>query len=368
MHRCFPVLLFPVILLACSNRETTSTVEIIDGVRFVHNLEPLWGADPDIGLEFIQTIGQAETDDDRYLLYFPVDGAADNEGNIYILDSRRPAIRKYDSAGIHIADFGGKGSGPGEFRSSLCLDTDGEFNLYLSDMDNARINVFNSDGSFNRMVALGNFFHFFCVLSTGQIAGFDLSREEDPPKVARLLDRKGNMISTFGESKPAEDSMMAFLMNQCNIESDSVDDIYVSFNHFNRIEKFAPDGSLLMHIDRPLNFDVEHKARTSTYESGGELREYADPLLTYVSDRIGVDGQDRLWVLSFNAQPNETGSASSVFEDHTILQFDIFDREGVLLCRIPVPLPMSRFRVYGDQLLLIDPYQNVCIHKYRIAG
>ncbi len=72
--------------------------------------------------------------------------------------------------------------------------------------------------------------------------------------------------------------------------------------------------------------------------------------------------------MTFNAQPEETGSASATFSDYTKLQFDVFDSEGVLLCRLPVPLQMSRFRVYGDTMLILDSYGEVCVHVFRISG
>lgn len=356
------------VLTACSSQELSYTDEMIGDVRHVHNLAPLHGEDPRINLEFVCTIGQSDSDDDRYLLFYPIDAAADGEGNIFILDSRRPAIRKYDNEGTHIVDFGTEGSGPGEFRSSICMDMDSDYNLYLSDMDNVRLNVFASDGSYRKGITLGNFFHFFCILSTGEIAGFDLSYEEDPPKVGRLLNRDGNFSSTFCEAIREGERFMTFLVNQCEIESDSEDNIYISFNHFNRIDKFSPDGTLLMRVDRPLNFEVKHKMQMGTYEREGEYVEIPDPVLTHVSDWIGIDDQDRLWVLTFNAQPEETGSASALMSDHTIMQFDVFNSEGVLLCRLPVPVQMSRFRVYGDWMLILDPYGEVCVHMFRISG
>jgi hypothetical protein len=235
-------------------------------------------------------------------------------------------------------------------------------------MDNGRLSVFATDGSFERVILLGDFFHFFCVLSDGQIVGLDLTRSVDPPLVARMLDGEGNPHSTFGEGTPQDDDMLTFMVNRSNLESDSRDNIYISFDHYNRIDQYGPDGTLMMRIERPLAFEVKHEMRMSTMEIGGEFREYPDPLLTVVSGAIGVDGQDRLWVMGFTDQPEETGSASGVVRDHTILQLEVFDSEGVLLCRIPVPAPMSSLNIVGDRLLLIDAYTDVAVRVFRIHG
>jgi len=356
------------LLLACSSRDGTYRVETVDGVRHVRNHAASFPEESGIRLERDRTIGGPGVEDDRYMFFFPIDATADPAGNVYVLDSRRPAIRKYDSAGNHVMDMGGEGSGPGEFRSSLCLDTDGAGSLYLSDMDNSRLSVFSPAGEFERVVLLSNFFHFFCVLSDSRIAAQDMAREEEVPKLIKMLDREGALMSAFCDAYPNDDYMMSFMMNRANIESDSRDNIYVSFDHHNRVDKYAPDGTLLMRIERPLNYDVRHEMRMSTAEVEGEHREYPDPSLTLVAGSIGVDGQDRLWVITFAAQPEETGSASAAVSDHTIMQFDVFDAEGILLDRIPIPAPMSRFRIVGEQLIAVDAYTDVCVHVFRIIG
>ncbi|MFC1543750.1 hypothetical protein ACFL4Y_00655 [Gemmatimonadota bacterium] len=369
MRRYAPPLLLLLLppFTSCSSPSATFEVEVRDGVRHVRNLDAAWGEQSQIELELLHTIGGSETDEEQ-MLYLPLDATADREGNVYVLDTHRPAIRKYDPEGNFILDVGGEGSGPGEFRSSLCLDTDGVGDLYLSDMDNGRLSVFSPDGGFERVILLGNFFHFFCVLSDGRIVGLDLDREVTPPRVARLLDREGESVSTFGEGYVESEEILTFMVTRSHVESDSRDNVYVSFDHFNRIDKYSPEGTLLMSIERPLTFEVKHEMRMSTMEVEGELREYPNPSLTVVSGAIGVDGQDRLWVLGFTDQPEETGGASAVVEDQTILQFEIFDSDGVLLCRMPVPAPLSSLNIVGDRLLLIDAYTDTCVRVYRILG
>ena len=164
------------------------------------------------------------------------------------------------------------------------------------------------------------------------------------------------------------EELLTFMVTRSHLESDSRDNIYNSFDHFNRIDKYGPEGALLMRIERPLAFEVKHEMRMSTMEVDGELREYPDPLLTVVSGSIAVDGRDRLWVLGFTAQPEETGGASAIVEEETILQFEVFDSDGVLLCRMPVPAPLSSLNIVGDRLLLIDAYTDTCVRVYRIRG
>ncbi len=357
------------VLAACSGRSRTTTVEEIDGVRYVHNHAPVQGDDPSLGLQLIKTIGSTETDDDRYILLLPLDAVTGDDGSLFIMDSRRPAIRKYGPDGVFVADFGREGSGPGEFRGSICMDRDRAGNLYFTDMYNARLGSFSPTGEIRPGVLLKSFFHTFRLLSDGRIAGLDLSREEDPPKVARLLDAEGNPIGTFGESYEHEESFMDFMLNMSTIARDDDDGIYISFDHHNRIDKYSPGGELVMQIDRPLPYAVEHGMKAVTAEIEGEEVADLEPDLTHVSGGIGVDGSGRIWVLTFVEQPEDDGSALALMENATQnTRFEVFASDGVLLGYVPIPVDMSRFRVFGDRLLILDAYWNACVYEFRIVG
>jgi hypothetical protein len=356
------------VLTACSRQEGTFTIEVKDGVRYVHNRAAALGDSPGIAIEPVKTIGRAETGDDRYLLLNPIDAVAGDAGSLLILDARRPAIRTYDSDGTFMADLGRVGSGPGEFRAPFCLDRDRAGNIYFTDVQNARLGSFSASGDVRPSMVLRSFFHTFRVLSDGRIAGLDLSREEDPMKVARLFDARGDPVGTFGEAYRHEEEFMEFRLNMCTLERDAEDGIYLSFDNHNRIDKYAPEGTLLMRIDRPLPYRVEHGLRRRTTRIEGEEVTEPEPDLTDVSCGVGIDGSGRIWVLTFVTQPEKDLRIPDRMADAPEkMHFEVFAPDGVLLGYVPVPVKLSRFRIFGDRLLLIDAYWDVCVHEYRIV-
>ena len=355
------------IVVSCGKGDKTYTVEIKDGVKYIHNKAPLWGSEPKVALEFVQKIGDIETEDEDYLLYRPLDVTRDKYGNIYILDRGRFCVRKYNADGGFIMDMGKEGQGPGEFLSSIRMDSDPEGNIFVTDLGNSRIQIFTSEGKHKDSYILQSFFHFFCVQSSGTVIGSANRDISVDSKLLRKLDAEGNLLKKFGKPFSSGDHLLLLMVNNVSIENDDADNIYITFDYQNRIDKYSPDGELLMSIDRPLNFEVKHEMKMSRIKYGSEEREYPDPQMTIVSLGIGVDNKERIWVVTFNKQPESIGSASSTVEDYTRMDLEIFDRDGILLGRLPVPVPFYNMCVSGDRLLLLDPYQNVCVNEYKIV-
>ena len=81
-------------------------IEIVDGVRIVHNDKP---KNSNISIELERVIGSMDTNDDNYMLYMPSALEKDDEGNIYVLDAGNFRVQKYDSNGKYLLTFGREG-------------------------------------------------------------------------------------------------------------------------------------------------------------------------------------------------------------------------------------------------------------------
>jgi len=77
--------------------------------------------------------------------------ATDSANNVYILDANHHQIRKYDSAGAHLIDFGSSGSGNGQLSFPQGIAIDASDNVYVADTGNSRIEEFTSTGGFVRV-------------------------------------------------------------------------------------------------------------------------------------------------------------------------------------------------------------------------
>jgi hypothetical protein len=69
-----------------------------------------------------------------------------HDGGVVVADQESHVIRQYDSAGVHVRSFGGKGSGPGEFDAVNGMVTLPDGRIALWDPINGRVNVYSPNG------------------------------------------------------------------------------------------------------------------------------------------------------------------------------------------------------------------------------
>jgi DNA-binding beta-propeller fold protein YncE len=85
----------------------------------------------------------------------PTDVALDRDGNIYVTDGYgNSRVLKFDKYGNKLLGWGMKGTGPGQFDTPHTIVIDGDL-VYVGDRENARIQIFDTNGRFLRQWKLG---------------------------------------------------------------------------------------------------------------------------------------------------------------------------------------------------------------------
>ena len=85
----------------------------------------------------------------------PTDVTWDTAGNIYISDGYiNSRVAKYDKNGDWVKQWGKPGRNPGEFNTPHSIAADAQGNIYVADRGNARIQVFDPDGTFLREIRI----------------------------------------------------------------------------------------------------------------------------------------------------------------------------------------------------------------------
>jgi len=74
----------------------------------------------------------------------------DSQGMIYVIDKARKHIKKFDHKGNLVVTFGSPGNGPGLFVLPWVITCDMNDNIYVLDLSQSRVNIFDSGGGFLR--------------------------------------------------------------------------------------------------------------------------------------------------------------------------------------------------------------------------
>jgi len=388
-------------------------IENIDGVRIVHNDKP---KKSNIGVELNQVIGSLNTTDDNYMLYMPSAVEKDNDGNLYVLDAGNFRVQKYDPNGKFLLSFGREGGGPGEFTMPRSVELGNDGKLYLFDRTSSLMHIFHQDGKFDESYRPKEGMDNFIPLKSGNYAipavggmmmlgGMGGRGGRGNPRSAlmelqqmkaeampllKIVDRDGIIIQEFGEAFEYGDGMTNRMGNGFSMTIDNNDNIFIALENQNRIEKFNPDGKLLMRIDRPLGFDItEAKADVNIDAGDGDnvgIR-IRTPQMNNVSQAIAIDGKGRIWVVTNRRQlkeDEEAGMSISISIDNgarsmsmqpsgntdvvetDAFEFEVFDSDGILLAKIPLTHFVNSMQIFGDKLYIVDQVRGMQVFEYTI--
>jgi sugar lactone lactonase YvrE len=387
--------------LAFASAVAGQKIETVDGVRVVHNEKGgLWGKTSRVSLELVRKIGDIDTEDENLAFNYPADVTVDGDGDIYILDAANARIQKFGSDGKFVATIGRKGQGPGEFIFPDAISFDKDGNLVVADSAQNRVHVIIGGGRDVRSIVVKeelvrNVRPLASGEYTAQGSTYAFPRPDRPapkPDEMRLFRRigtDGRTVGSFGRLTDFGETMTTAVGNGTAYDLDGQDSLYVSFNAQNRIEKYAPDGTLAWRADRPLNYGTEVKKKGKIETSGGRGWSTSGPEMNSCSVGIAVDGRGRVWVVTYTRQLKKEeqvqttmmmvggrGGASNVSvktEGNTDLRttdafkLEIFSPDGVLLGEIPLTHFADVIRVFGDRLYLIDRERGVTVYEYRIV-
>lgn len=370
------VLVLGLVMNSCSSKQN-HTEDIIDGVRHIHNIEPLWGTQHKVALEFVRKFGDVNTDDERYLLIRPADVAVDDEGSVLILDAGNHEVKKFDSDGYYLSSFGKKGIGPGEFVGATQIGVFTNGDIIINDLAVRAVNIFDRNGQFvSRITNEGLPPAQILALLSGEIAVFYkkiVHAESDMSSLSlvNIFDKKGNLLRKFVAPRIYEDPPTNFWCNSIFLATDDLDNIYVNFESQNRIEKYAATGELLFRADRLLEYPEtqEIEKKQYVYDEG--------PLIAVsfnlFSAGIQTDTWGRIWSGTLKRQKNAEDKTSAQEsrreggkpEDY---MFEIFDDRGILLDRIQENFYYGqRFKIFGDRFFLIDRDVEMAVFEYKIV-
>ena len=74
--------------------------------------------------------------------------ALDSQSNVYVADWRNDRIQKFDAEGRFLTSFGESGDGDGQFSRPSGVAVDPEGYIHVADSGNERVQILGPDGSF----------------------------------------------------------------------------------------------------------------------------------------------------------------------------------------------------------------------------
>jgi len=171
--------------------------------------------------------GQSENAFDK-----PSDVAIGPNGDIYISDGYgNSRVMRFSADGKFKAQWGSKGSGPGQFDLVHNIAIDKKGRVYIADRENSRVQIFDADGKFiDQWTHLGKVFGLY-IDNKGTVYTTDGESNS-----VYVVSEKGEVLAKFGKTGegPGEFQMAH------SITLDSKGKIYVTEGDGMRIQVFAP--------------------------------------------------------------------------------------------------------------------------------
>lgn len=310
-------------------------IKIENGVQVVYNPKnpaPPPGSPKSLILTEDLCIGEEETEDFIFSEIRTIE--VDNEGNIYVADSKEVCVKVFDKNGKHIRTFGKKGQGPGELQRPARMHLFAGKEIMIYDMANNRISYYSLDGKCLREMSTGKYrFARAIPDSKGNIIGQVMVFEDKLVHEIKKFDPELNLIL---EIATIEESMTRRVFNMVDqvISVRLMNNDHIAWGNSPKYEIFIvnPEGKTMRRIIKdytPVKIteaDKEEMKKDAFGERGAppgyklEFPKNYHPFYYFI-----CDDENRIYVQTY-----EKDKEGNVY-------FDVFDAEGRYIIRFSLP-------------------------------
>ena len=278
----------------------------------------------------------------------------DEEGNIYLLDTRGASISVYDKSGKLVTEFGRKGQGPGEFENPVFLAVSNEKKIHIVDRSRKMILIFDNKGNLaahQDLSSMGGMTHLV----------FD-SRNS-----AYITDNR-NLYALQDEARIKRGVIVLSRLRKYDHRFEKGSDVEIWDNFFARRASSGEVVPLLYHdifyyqVDRDNNLYYGHSSRYEIRQLSSDgsvqkiIRKQTKRIPTAAKDRAlilemypdlreAVMAETKPYFLDFHVM-DKIGLLVSTYEeewnDQGMLVCDLIDRDGAYIAKVRVPRYYTR--------------------------
>lgn len=391
----------PIALLlaaACVDAGARQTAIVTDsaGVSIVESREGAWEEGEAWRLDTVPSvrIGGAEQGDAAYDLLQVGDAIRLSDGSIALINNGTSDVRIYDAAGRHLRTVGRAGDGPGEFRAMESLDRSAGDTIHTYDYMLRRLTTIAPDGGLVgskglRAALEGAFLQPLIRLADGRWASIaqvfsaegEAGVRRDSLTVLLISPGFDSIADTIGRFPATEmyitrggegaNRFVTFSLVPFGLSTRVTaggNRIYVGNPERYLVQVYRSDGTLERSIRRPVEREAVAESEVARLREH-ELAE-ADPRFKSqveskwanapIADlkpafaRMTLDSDGALWVEAPRVLESDPGQA------------DVFDVDGRLLGRIPLPGSFRITEIGTDYVLGVSKDEDTGLEQVRL--
>lgn len=369
---CLPVFITLSVFsaVACYQQETDwlGSTEEVNGVTVVSNpKDPIYGEDV-FTLEEELSIGEAEGQEE-YMFTRISAIAVDNKENIYVADRESAHIRVFDRNGDYVRTIGRKGQGPGEMLMPVYIQVTVLGEILVHDLMAQRLSYFSMDGKFLRQNSTAEARSLFVPVHMDAFGNLIVTAGFAPPPVGgkklKMYNSNLELLKTIAEEERGQRGVFDVGKPTWCCDVSPSDTIIWGDSKEYVLHILNQKGELVKKITK------EHDPIAITAEDKERSRDrYAEPLKRGLKihfrshfpafSEISVDDEGRIFAKTFER----------VEEREDIFYYDVFDREGKYIAKIPLKMVLDRNSVWKKHKLYCieeeeEGYQLV--KKYNVT-
>lgn len=298
--------------------------------------------------------------------FYPSGIKVSEDNKIYILDMGNCQIQVFESSGKFVKTIGKRGEGPGEFLFPISFTLDNHGNIIVAEDRNRRIQILSSEGNYRfSFKILEGYPGRIDITKKDEIAVYNPIKLFKSHSLVELYNYEGKLLRVIGKYKRKVKNIEE--LEGFNLAIDKSDNFYIAYTSTPQIEKYSYKGDLesVIKLETPFKNN-----QLNPFSAGLSIDDYGRIYLV-VATRVETEKERRSLTI---VRVSKKGWVSLVrpplyidSEETDLYKLIVFDCSGKLIASKQLRVFCSGIYVHNDRLFIIDTLIGMKIYEYKIS-